>query len=190
MSSNPYTPPAANLNATETVETTSAEMLAMRERAYRAYVQEGDYVDGWRGLICGGNSGTPFNWYAAFFGATWCCYRKMYVLATGVFVAGLIAAFLAGLAFFLLFPELAENATDRTYKLLASGALFLLVRLPLGWWANWLYYKKASRAIQSVIDENLTDSDAIIARIRILGGTSALGAIAMMALNIIANYFS
>jgi Protein of unknown function (DUF2628) len=190
MSSNPYKPPDANLNVPKAVESVSPEMMAIRERAYRAYVQEGDYVDGWRGFISGGNAETPFNWYAAFFGATWCCFRKMYVLATVVFVAGFVAAFLAGLAFFLLFPELAENATDRNYKLLAFGALVLFVRLPLGWWANWFYYRKASRTIQSVIDENLTDNDASIARIRGLGGTSVLAAIAMIALNIVANYFS
>jgi Protein of unknown function (DUF2628) len=61
--------------------------------AYAQYAQEEYYSKEWESLIAKSNGGTSFHFEAAFFGTTWCFYRKMYAIGLIVFLLGTIAAF-------------------------------------------------------------------------------------------------
>jgi hypothetical protein len=183
---NPYAPTAVNLDLSRTSEPVSPEMEALRVAAYSAFARDDDYVVMWRPLLVEKETDLPFNWAAAIFSTAWCCYRKMYWQALGIYIWGNVVTIAASLLYFFAFRG--EEAVSPTSTLIvALAASVLLVRIPLGWFANWWYFRHASRRIQKSIDEHAPDSEAIHAGIRRRGGVSRLALGLVIAFHITVN---
>jgi Protein of unknown function (DUF2628) len=149
--------------------------------AYAQYAQDEYYSKEWESLVTKPTGGTSFHFEAALFGTTWCFYRKMYVIGLIVFLLGTIAALLAGVACGLLFPAL----SDIQLQVIAFASLGLLVRVPLGFIANKLYFKQATRVISKTIKEVGDDAAALQTELASRGGTSVPSLLLVIGLSIL-----
>ena len=159
---NPYQPPQAAVDHDTHADATVSKLeLATFARA--AY-----YERKWAGAAIG-NFRLGFNWSAALLGDMWLCYRKMYWLG---FTLLLLPTALT------LISELI--ATRAGYPLNHDEALALyfviagLIRLALGFFANYLYYRVALFEIAKIDADNLSNEDHL-QRIHKAGGGSMAG---------------
>ena len=189
MEPNPYTPTEANLDTSAVKEDVSEEMEARRVIAYRAFADDDEYVTMWRPLLAGEKTRLPFNWYAAIFTAGWCAYRKMYWLAAGVYLSSMIAGFIGGVIYVLVRPDRIDALQGPDALWVGFFATLFIIRIPLGLFANRLYYRKASKAIQKTIDQNLGNNEEILARIAKLGGINPIALGVVIVLNIVVNFW-
>jgi hypothetical protein len=88
---------------------------------------------------------------------------------------------LAGLACGLLFPEV----SDIQLQVIAFAALGLLVRVPLGFIANKLYFKQATKVISKTINEVGNDAAALESELARRGGTSVPSLLLVLGLSIL-----
>jgi len=110
-------------------------------------------------------------------------YRKQYSLAIIVFVVSLI--------FIVIGSQSYINFVDSSYKgqknslLVGSLVMILLVRIPLGVFANQLYFKKVRADIGTFIKQNLP-AEYFTAQLRNIGGINLGGFIVCQGLFAIA----
>lgn len=169
----PYAPPLA--------ETRDQGSATVSLDDLQSFAQEKDYVDDWRQLHLRGHGWAGFNWPALLVGPVWCFYRKLWLLGVAYWLGYFLLVIVFGFAygfFNLDAPEKLQSAT----LIIALGTM-LLARLVLALFANRLYYRKACKVIKRA-RASLSDERAAIAEIRRRGGTSAVGLVLAIGLNI------
>ncbi len=136
---------------------------APNEQDLAAFAGTSDYLEQWAGLMSGESRFAGFNWAAFFFTGFWFAYRKMYLWAGGIVAAGIV------LEFVLAFAVVMFDATNVNLVFLWLLLSIVLLRLPLGFAANVLYYRRA----ESVIDRTLATTDpARTEELKKRGGTN------------------
>lgn len=127
------------------------------------------YVPRWVAVLSEQSVRGGFNWAAAFFGAYWCFWRKLYTLAFVILIAELLSTLLIGFIFLQGFDWQPTRETIGLQGWIAA----LPVRFLLGAHANTLYL---ARAIEAVGEARKThaDPDTQHDYLALRGGTSWL----------------
>lgn len=171
----PYAAPVAELQEQGNNDSASLDDL-------QSFTQEKHYVDRWRLRHLRGHGWAGFNWPALLVGPVWCFYRKQWWLGIGYWIAYFVAVFVIAIAYAFATAEV-ETGNEQDFMLIAVGTM-VLVRLLLAAIANNLYYRNAIRTIQKLRRQAKDEADAI-ARIHRRGGTSALGMMIAIAINVV-----
>jgi hypothetical protein len=137
-----------------------------------AYTANPYYSEIWQSLISDKNKYAGFNLYALLFGESWCVYRKQHILGVLIFVSSILVD-LAGIQLYVNFID-ASNKGERFSLFLGVLAVFVFIRVPLGFLANLIYFNKVRSDIESIISRNLPD-EYFVAQIRNAGGVNVGG---------------
>jgi hypothetical protein len=140
--------------------------------AYEAFVQDEYYMKVLQPLLSATNGGRRFNWAAALFGMTWCFYRKMYGTGLLLLVGTSVIAFVFGVVSMILLPDMDVEGQAFTWTFI--GVWVLAVRVPFGFLANRIYFRKATRVIKKARIKDLS-LDELLGHLRDRGGTSFIG---------------
>lgn len=153
-----------------------------RRAVYGAFAQEDFYLEVWQPALSGAKSGYKFNLAAAVFGMTWCFYRKMYgvglILLTSEFIVGIVI----GISIYVVNPE--ANLESQGFSLAMTGVTLLAIRVPFGFLANRLYFRKATAEIETATSEGQSQ-EQLLAIVRRRGGTSGFGIAVAVAINFV-----
>jgi hypothetical protein len=176
---NPYAPPAASVagsGASAGKESDGGATAA----ACEAFAGEPYYMRKWRTLLDTGEGELSFNWSAGCFGLTWCFYRKMYVAGLALLGLTFLAAITLGVI--LALAGDAKDLSDKATAQVLEIATVVTVRIPFGFVANKLYFRKAMRVIGKFRVTGV-DGEELLARLRKAGGTSGGGLAIALVLN-------
>ncbi len=152
--------------------------MPLEQRLLSAFAQDDDYPATWRGGSPKRLPRPSFNLFACVFGGTWCFFRKLYGL-------GLVIILLeAALAWGLVVARRHDMLSGiYPLALVYFACLLIAIRLPLGFAANSLYFRKARDTIAQ-LRAGISDEQALQAALRKRGGISVGGAIAGIVLHL------
>ena len=134
------------------------------EEALSIYAQDAVWIKIWRGLIDKTSRFASFNPFAAVMGITWCFFRKMYFFGILVALADLIALHFIGI-----------------------WAVIFLVRIPVGLFANIVYFKKAETVVVEVQAAQLSNEQGIH-QLKQQGGISMMSAFLGLGINFLLRF--
>lgn len=151
-----------------------------RYLAFKAFANSEYYIEQWSQLIEKGRGKTSFNLAATLFGTMWCFYRKLYWLGVSVFLSSVV---IVTVAKFVAITYATNPINLGLHPLLV---IVVFVRIPLGFMANYLYFKHARHFVERLLSESTVESVQIKAARR--GGVSTSSAIFVAALNVIMRF--
>ena len=166
------------------VESGNVERAILDKEDILKFTQTDYYLKNWKSINSGAGGFAGFNWMAFLFGSLWFFFRKMYLIGIAVMVLGFIGSMILPIILGMLQLELAEQAVTLSSYL----SLFLFVRIPAGFLANKMYYKRTSNIIKEADDHGLT-GDIRSKHLSKEGGTNNVIVIVFIVINWALNIF-
>lgn len=154
---------------------------------YEAFAQDEYYMEAWQPFLSATNGGRRFNWAAALLGMYWCFYRKMYGTGLLLLVGTVVIVLAVSVVTMILLPDMDIEGLAFTW--IATSITFFAIRVPLGFLANRIYFRKATRVIKKARIKELS-LDELLEHLRDRGGTSVIGLIVAIAINLAARLLS
>ncbi len=139
---------------------------------YEAFAQDEYYTKAWQPLLSATNGGVRFNWAAALLGMTWCFYRKMYATGLLLVVGAGVIMIVFGVVVKILIPEM--DIEGQAFTSTAILVWWFAIRVPFGFLANRIYFRKATRVIKKARIKDLSP-DELSGHLRDRGGISVIG---------------
>jgi hypothetical protein len=156
--------------------------------AYEVFVDQDEYyMKAWLPLLSATNGGRQFNWAAALFGMIWCFYRKMYGTGLLLIVGASVIMLVVSVVVMILLPDI--DIEGKAFTLTTTGVVLLAIRVPLGFLANRIYFRKATRVIKKARIKDLSMNE-LLEYLRDRGGTSGIGLGVAIAISVAARFLS